>query len=133
MTLAERLRELRNQHAKRLKDVADAAGISVPYLSDLERGRTNPSMETLQALARAYQMSLQDLIGPVDFGGPSSTGWLPPGLAELAADPVLGPQLGPDWVASLSRIELRGKRPRTKEDWYEIFLHLRRVIPGEPR
>jgi transcriptional regulator with XRE-family HTH domain len=131
MNLAERLRELRTQNGKRLKDVADAAGISVPYLSDLERGRTNPSMDTLQALARAYEISMQDLIAPVDFGGPSSSGPLPPGLAELAADPVLGPRLGPDWIASLSRIELRGRRPRTKEDWYEVFLHLRRVIPGD--
>ena len=51
MKLHERLRELRSERGLRLKDVAEVADISVPYLSDLERGRTNPSLETLQTLA----------------------------------------------------------------------------------
>ena len=37
MKLHERLRELRSERGLRLKDVAETAGISVPYLSDLER------------------------------------------------------------------------------------------------
>ena len=28
----------------------------------------------------------------------------------------------------MSRIELRGKRPRDKQDWYEIYLHLKRIL-----
>ena len=59
MKLHERLRELRSERGLRLKDVAETAGISVPYLSDLERGRTNPSLETLQTLAGAYDITVQ--------------------------------------------------------------------------
>jgi hypothetical protein len=44
------------------------------------------------------------------------------------SDPVLGAQLTPDWVNSLSRIELRGKRPQTKEDWYDIYRNLKRIL-----
>jgi transcriptional regulator with XRE-family HTH domain len=51
MKLHERLRELRQERGLRLKDVSETAAISIPYLSDLERGRTNPSLDTLQTLA----------------------------------------------------------------------------------
>ncbi len=128
MKLHERLRELRSERGLRLKDVAQTAAISVPYLSDLERGRTNPSLETLQTLAGAYDITVHDLLESVEFYGSTTDGALPRGLADLMADPVLGPQLTPDWVRSLARIELRGKRPRDKGDWYEIFLHLKRIL-----
>jgi XRE family transcriptional regulator, regulator of sulfur utilization len=128
MKLHERLRELRQERGQRLKDVAENAGISIPYLSDLERGRTNPSLDTLQTLAVAYQISVHDLLEPVEFYGDQTHAALPKGLAELVADPVLGAQISPDWVVSLSRIELRGKRPNSKEDWYDIYRNLRRIL-----
>ncbi len=130
MTLAERFRELRKERGWRLKDVAEVTGLSIPYLSDLERDRTNPSLETLRTLAEAYEMTVHDLMAPVDFYGQRTAAALPRGLAELLEDPVLGAELTPDWVETLSRIELRGKRPESKRDWYEIYLHLRRVLEG---
>jgi XRE family transcriptional regulator, regulator of sulfur utilization len=128
MKLHERLRELRQERGQRLKDVSEIAGISIPYLSDLERGRTNPSLETLQTLATAYSISVHDLLEPVEFYGEQTQSALPKGLAELVADPVLGAQISGDWVNSLSRIELRGKRPQTKEDWYDIYRNLKRIL-----
>jgi XRE family transcriptional regulator, regulator of sulfur utilization len=128
MKLHERLRELRQERGQRLKDVSEIAGISIPYLSDLERGRTNPSLETLQTLATAYTISVHDLLEPVEFYGEQTQSALPKGLAELVADPVLGAQISGDWVNSLSRIELRGKRPQTKEDWYDIYRNLKRIL-----
>ena len=128
MKLHERLRELRSERKLRLKDVSQVAEISVPYLSDLERGRTNPSLETLQTLAAAYGISVHDLLQGVEFYGDSGSGALPRGLADLKADPVLGAEITDDWVRTLSRIELRGKRPEGKRDWYEIFLHLKRIL-----
>ncbi|WP_293174271.1 helix-turn-helix transcriptional regulator [Oceanithermus sp.] len=130
MTLAERFRELRKERGWRLKDVAEATGLSIPYLSDLERDRTNPSLETLRTLAEAYGMTVHDLMAPVDFYGERTPAALPRGLAELLEDPVLGAEITPDWVETLARIELRGKRPENKRDWYEIYLHLRRVLEG---
>ncbi|UBV45394.1 helix-turn-helix domain-containing protein (plasmid) [Deinococcus taeanensis] len=128
MKLCERLRELRQERGLRLKDVANVSGISVPYLSDLERGRTNPSLDTLQTLAAAYTITVHDLLESVEFYGSSTEGALPRGLADLLVDPALGPQITPDWIRTLSRIELRGQRPRSKGDWYEIFLHLKRIL-----
>lgn len=128
MQLHERLRELRQERKLRLKDIAEHMNISVPYLSDLERGRTNPSLETLQAMAAAYGISVKDLLTGIEGYGETTESALPSGLSDLLADPVLGANITPDWVRTLSRIELRGRRPRTKQDWLEIYLHLRRIL-----
>jgi transcriptional regulator with XRE-family HTH domain len=42
--------------------VADAARISVPYLSELERGRKEASSEILAAAAHALGLGLADLL-----------------------------------------------------------------------
>lgn len=54
----------RERHAQRrtLRDVADAARISLPYLSELERGRKEASSEVLAAAARALSLTLADLL-----------------------------------------------------------------------
>jgi XRE family transcriptional regulator, regulator of sulfur utilization len=82
----------------------------------------------LQTLANAYSISVHDLLVSVEFYGEVSQQSLPKGLADLVADPVLGQHITQDWVSSLSRIELRGKRPQTKEDWYDIFRNLKRIL-----
>jgi transcriptional regulator with XRE-family HTH domain len=43
--------------------VAETARISMPYLSEIERGRKEPSSEVLAAAARALGLSLADLLG----------------------------------------------------------------------
>lgn len=128
MKLCERLRELRSERNLRLKDVAARSGLSVPYLSDLERGRTNPSLDTLCVLAATYEITVHDVLHGIDWYGQEGTGALPVGLQDLLSDPVLGAQVTPDWVRTLARIELRGRRPRDKADWYALFAHLRRIL-----
>lgn len=128
MQLNERLRELRTERGLRLRDIAGQAGISVPYLSDLERGRTTPSLETLGALAAAYGITVHDLLTGVEFYGTATPGGLPLGLQALLDDPTYGPQVTPDWVQTLLRIELRGKRPQDRDSWLSLFLYLRRVL-----
>lgn len=63
-TLGSRLRAARQRRKWTLKDLAGAAGLSVPYVSDIERDVTaNPTLETLQALGTALQIPLGDLLG----------------------------------------------------------------------
>ncbi|MFC9223912.1 helix-turn-helix domain-containing protein [Streptomyces hygroscopicus] len=59
------LRRERLAQARTLKDVAEAARISMPYLSELERGRKEASSEVLAAAARALGLSLADLLAMV--------------------------------------------------------------------
>ncbi|WST81772.1 helix-turn-helix transcriptional regulator [Streptomyces sp. NBC_01136] len=56
------LRRERLAQERTLKDVADAARISMPYLSELERGRKEASSEVLAAAARALGLGLGDLL-----------------------------------------------------------------------
>ncbi|MFE7595207.1 helix-turn-helix domain-containing protein, partial [Kitasatospora sp. NPDC057512] len=56
------LRRERLTQERTLKDVAEAARISMPYLSELERGRKEASSEVLAAAARALGLGLADLL-----------------------------------------------------------------------
>jgi transcriptional regulator with XRE-family HTH domain len=51
-------REIASMSVRRL---AELAGVSNPYLSQIERGLRRPSAEVLQALARALQISAETL------------------------------------------------------------------------
>lgn len=56
------LRRERLAQERTLKDVADAARISMPYLSEVERGRKEASSEVLAAAARALGLGLTELL-----------------------------------------------------------------------
>ncbi|MFJ2175557.1 helix-turn-helix domain-containing protein [Streptomyces sp. NPDC087851] len=56
------LRRERQAQERTLKDVAEAARISMPYLSELERGRKEASSEVLAAAAGALGLGLADLL-----------------------------------------------------------------------
>jgi transcriptional regulator with XRE-family HTH domain len=59
--LGSRLRALRAERAETLAETADRAGISPQYLSEIERGRKEPSSEMIAALAGALDTTLADL------------------------------------------------------------------------
>jgi transcriptional regulator with XRE-family HTH domain len=56
------LRRERLAQERTLKDVAEAARISMPYLSEVERGRKEASSEVLAAAAQALGLGLTDLL-----------------------------------------------------------------------
>ncbi|MCI4145133.1 helix-turn-helix domain-containing protein [Kribbella sp. NPDC020789] len=56
------LRKERQAQERTLKDVADEARISMPYLSEVERGRKEASSEVLAAAAGALGLGLGDLL-----------------------------------------------------------------------
>ncbi len=59
--LGRRLRALRLDQHETLAETAGRAGISPQYLSEVERGRKEPSSEMIAALAGALGTSLIDL------------------------------------------------------------------------
>lgn len=56
------LRSAREERGDRLVDVAERAGISPQYLSEIERGRKEPSSEMIAAVVGALGVSLDDLL-----------------------------------------------------------------------
>jgi DNA-binding XRE family transcriptional regulator len=95
----EYLRDVRCDRGERITDVAERAGISPQYLSELERGRKDPSSEVLSAVTGALGTTVQELsrwvahryaaapaaMEPVPAGGPAAR---PAGPAARPSGPV---------------------------------------------
>jgi transcriptional regulator with XRE-family HTH domain len=59
------LRSERQEAGRTLSDVAEHAGVSIQYLSEVERGLKDPSSEILGAVAGALGLGLVDLASRV--------------------------------------------------------------------
>jgi len=126
MTIGQRLREIRADLGYNQRQAANLAGMRYQYLSDLECERiSNPSLETLTRLARAYGMGVDQLIGAAVSHARDE---LPEGLQELLEDPEWGDQITPEWIEALLRIDYQGRRLRTKRDFLEAYLALSRIL-----
>lgn len=84
--IGEFIREMRNNAKVSLRQLADQAGVSNPYLSQIERGLRKPSAEVLQQIANALKVStpLMYLRAGLlnDKDGPGT-------MAAIAGDPDL--------------------------------------------
>jgi len=60
--LGDVLRRTRREQRRTLADVARAAKVSMPYLSEIERGRKEASSEVLGAICDALRIELADLL-----------------------------------------------------------------------
>lgn len=92
MIVGDVLRRIRLEQGRTLSDVAGEASVSMPYLSELERGRKEASSEILAAICAALDIDLSDL------------------LAEARRDLVQGP---PAPVIKLDRSGYPGPAPDT--------------------
>ncbi|MEJ8279075.1 helix-turn-helix domain-containing protein [Pseudonocardia spirodelae] len=59
------LREVRTARRRTLRDISRAARVSLGYLSEVERGRKEPSSELLAAICEALGISVPDLLTTV--------------------------------------------------------------------
>jgi transcriptional regulator with XRE-family HTH domain len=85
------IREQRESAQYSLRQLAQVAGVSNPYLSQIERGLRKPSAEVLQQLAKALKISAETLYvraGLLDESGDSSAGG-PAVITAIMADPEL--------------------------------------------
>ncbi len=141
-SFGERLRRARSARGKTLRQVAGSAGVSIAYLSDLERGvLENPTLDKLRGIAAALSISLNDLL---DVREPSHvpSNQEPPALQEftsgepfrsvtaeqakrLRRDPG---ELRERWVEILRGIDLGGLQPETAADYAFIFEAIRHAI-----
>src|SRR3954454_13121061 len=65
--VGERLRDIRRLRRATLRTIADRAGVSESFLSQVERGRASASIASLQRIAGALGVAVADLFEP---GGP---------------------------------------------------------------
>jgi transcriptional regulator with XRE-family HTH domain len=69
-SVGPRLRALRKQRGTTLTQLAETTGISVSTLSRLESGHRKPTLELLLPVARAHQVSLDELVDSPATGDP---------------------------------------------------------------
>lgn len=60
-TLGGRVRQLRRDQGISQEDFADACGFARSYMSRIERGTANLSLDAVQRLARAFDITVEDL------------------------------------------------------------------------
>ena len=62
VALGERIRELRKERGWRQIDLAEETGIHENYVSDLEMGRKEVCLRTLQTIGLAFKLTAAELL-----------------------------------------------------------------------
>ncbi|WP_034591040.1 helix-turn-helix domain-containing protein [Hamadaea tsunoensis] len=124
--LGARLRTRRQAAGRTIASVAADAGLSVPYIANLENGRGNPTLTAVNSLAAALGVRLT-----VQLDQPGTP--LPPGLLEFAGAAafarVTGDLVRADVLAAMAALGALAGRDLTATDWQRILdtLHLLRT------
>ena len=101
------IREQRRTARLSLRKLSELAGISNPYLSQIERGLRKPSAEILQGIARGLRISAETL-------------YVRAGILDERGDP-------PDLVAAVSR------DPSLSERQKQVLLEIYRSFQQDDR
>jgi hypothetical protein len=108
--IGRQLRARRTAAGRTVASVAADAGLSVPYIANLENGRGNPTTTALTRLAEALGMKLVVTLVP-DEQGPRAGAAASPGSPASSASPAspaspvsAGPPASPAVPASLVRL-----------------------------
>jgi transcriptional regulator with XRE-family HTH domain len=96
--VGEALRRRRLTQGRTLREVAEAAGVSLTYLSEVERGRKEASSEVLEAVCAARDLALADLffevaetLAAVEAAPVPAVGFLPPRPRAAGPAPASAP------------------------------------------
>jgi len=88
--LGEFIRDQRRNARLSLRKLSELAGISNPYLSQIERGLRKPSADILQGIARGLQISAETLYVRAGFLDDHPADDRPADLvASIGADPTI--------------------------------------------
>jgi transcriptional regulator with XRE-family HTH domain len=87
-SLGDYIRDQRKGAQYSLRQLATAAGVSNPYLSQIERGLKKPSAEILQQIAKALRISAETLY--VQAGFLEDRGASSDVVAAILSDPAIG-------------------------------------------
>lgn len=158
MTIGGRIREIRQGRHLTLRELSRNCGVSVSHLSDIERGTSSPSPQTVLRIAHALQQPPSAIIeGADDWDAENQLAIesimalrqqqtpeaeqqplresrpIPPNLLALREDALIGPELTQEWLDWLASLSFQGQQPTTTRDWLTLHIVLRSVFKGESR
>ena len=114
--LGEFIRRQRELQELSMRQLADLAGISNPYLSQIERGLREPSEKVVEAIAENLQLSADALHEHGGREDDAEEGDEPSVVAAIRAD---------------SRLTARERQALLEV--YDAFVQRRRGRPGKPK
>jgi transcriptional regulator with XRE-family HTH domain len=117
--ISARVRQLRERQGWSLTELSERAGISRSYLAQIESGESMPTQSKIIQLANALGARPSELLGeePEEVE-------IPPSLDAFARSAGLGSAE----IHMLARIEYRGKRPSTVEEWKAIYAVIKGML-----
>ena len=128
-TMGQRIKQRREELQISLTQLSDKSGVAKGYLWELENENSDkdvrPSAGTVFKIAEALGTSAADLLGKKIQQ--TSTPDIPDTLRQFAE----AQDLTEADVEMLARIEFRGEKPETKDDWQYIYESIRRTILGK--
>jgi transcriptional regulator with XRE-family HTH domain len=128
MSLADRLRKLREGKDLSLDELAAKAKISKTYLWELERdteGTKKPSADVLMRIASALSTTLADLLSLETVTIQQAAVELPPSLKDFQTRMAAqNTPLTPDDLRDLAVMKFRGGQPQTADEWHQLYLLL---------
>lgn len=134
MSLAARLRKLREDKGMSVEELAAKAKISKTYLWELERdtsGAKKPSADALLKIARALSTTLADVLSLELVMTPEGPKELPPSLSEFRKRMELQKTPVPEEeLSDLVRMKFRGGQPQTADGWQQLYLLLSNSVRG---
>jgi transcriptional regulator with XRE-family HTH domain len=134
-TLGNRLRNRRTAAARTIASVAADAGLSVPYIANLENGRGNPTLAAVNSLAAALGARLTVDLLEDDQPGPMPSTALPDSLLQFARSTRFATEAAtlataaetPETVMRERLLHAMGTmgaltaRPLTDVDWHRLL------------
>jgi transcriptional regulator with XRE-family HTH domain len=117
--IGTRIKILRKRKGWSLSDLASKAGVARSYLYQIEQGKSKPTQNKIQDLAKALDALPSELLGES-----SRIVETPPSLQRFA-DQL---NLGSAEVQMLAQIEYRGRKPSTAREWYAIYSIIKAML-----
>ena len=129
MNLGQKIRQLRKEKGLSLNKLAESAGVSAAYLSQLENDVSKqPSAEILLKIASALGTTIADLLDRPVRVRSDDFREVPEGLRTFIDERGKALDIREEDVNMLMNIRYRGNQPETPEDWEHILRTIRIVV-----
>lgn len=127
MKLGEKLRRIRKNQRLTLVEVSRESELSASFISDVERGNSNPSDESLQKLADCYNTTVDVLLEGVELSNEPNDSIYPQGFKPFLIG--LKDDIDEDMKQLLLQLEHRSNRkPKTEEEWLQLYYTMKTIL-----
>lgn len=125
LQVGARIRHIREKQSMSLTDLSRNSGVSRGYLHLIEKGENNPTQEKLIAIASALNVAVAELLGEIENSEDLLD--IPESLHRFA----VAHDLPYADIAMLSKINYRGKRPDSPQEWKILYSVIKGTLDKE--